>query len=507
LSEKRRIVTNTLANGASQLASMLSALIFMPWLISRFGLADFGLYMLASSVGAYATLLDFGVGATLVKMIAEKSAVDDRDSVGELISNALAFYLIIGLLASATMLVVGANAETLFNVSADSARLLRNLMFVAAGSSLWAWPVSTAGYVLAGRQRYTLSARVGIVATLANIVVTAAVVLLHQGPLALMLGTTAVGVAAGIVVVALARRELKGIRVAVGRVSRGALTTIFRFSWTIFVVQLCTVVIYQQTDRIVLAVFVGASAIALYEAAGKFQGFVTQIVGFANSAVLPMASHLDSQGRDSAIRTLFLRGTKYTLALVTPVVVVLIVLARPLLQHWLGDSFAAQALAAQIMVSHQLLTAGTYLGDNMIVGMGKLSKRLPFAVAFALANLLLSLALVRSFGILGVVLGTVIPYYIDYPIHMRQLLRWLDVPTRRWLREVVLPTYPLLVIPLVICVFALGTPLAGSLLGIAGTGTVAVALYWLALIAVGLSSTEKAELMAALRAARSRTGR
>jgi len=46
--------------------------------------------------------------------------------------------------------------------------------------------------------------------------------------------------------------------------------TIFGFSWAVFVIQVCTIIIYQQTDRIVLGIFLGASAIALYEAAGKF---------------------------------------------------------------------------------------------------------------------------------------------------------------------------------------------------------------------------------------------
>ena len=50
--------------------------------------------------------------------------------------------------------------------------------------------------------------------------------------------------------------------------------TILGFSWAVFVIQVCTLVIYQQTDRLVLGVFLGAAAITLYEAAGKFLGLV-----------------------------------------------------------------------------------------------------------------------------------------------------------------------------------------------------------------------------------------
>ena len=92
--------------------------------------------------------------------------------------------------------------------------------------------------------------------------------------------------------------------------------------------------------------------------------------------------------------------------------VVLIVVARPLLQSWLGAAFAAQALAAQILISHQVLTSGTAVGDSIIVGLGKLPKRLPYVIGLAVANLALSLLLVRPLGIMGVVLGTAIAYLL-----------------------------------------------------------------------------------------------
>lgn len=71
MSEKRQLVTNTLANGVAQFAGVISSIIFMPLLIRGFGLREFGLYMLAGSVGAYASLLDLGVGTSLAKMVAE----------------------------------------------------------------------------------------------------------------------------------------------------------------------------------------------------------------------------------------------------------------------------------------------------------------------------------------------------------------------------------------------------------------------------------------------------
>jgi O-antigen/teichoic acid export membrane protein len=509
MSEKRRIVVNTLANGVAQFAALLSALVFMPFLIRGFGANDYGLYLLASSVVGYAGLLDFGVGTSLVKLTAEAAAQGDRERLGRLTSSTLAFYTTVGVFIALIMLGLALNTDALFRVSADGARLLRNLFFVAAGASLLAWPANTGSAVLAGFQRYTLTARVSLATTIGTICATAGAVLLHEGPVVLMLSVAIVNLAGGLVNAVLAGKALKGVRVSLLRADAASLRSIFSFSWAVFVVQVCTIIVYQQTDRLVLGVFVGAAAIALYEAAGKFQGLMSQMTTFAVSAVMPMTSQLDAEGRQEALRTLFLRGTKYTLMLLSPVVVVLMVVARPLLLAWLGPEFAVVALSAQILISHQMLTSGTAVGDTMIIGLGKLPRRLPYVIGLALLNLALSLILVQTYGIMGVVLGTAIPYFIDYPLHMRLILKTIDVTPSRWLRDTVLPTYPLLLLPLVSSLVLSATPLADSLLGIAALGAVSVGLYWAGVYFWGVNAQERVELRSGAKAilARLRPGR
>lgn len=494
MNEKRRIVMNTLANGVAQFAALLASFIFMPFLVKGFGTTGFGLYLLASSIVAYGTLLDLGVGASVVKMTADAVARGNREELGRTISSALIFYLVVGIVVSAILVFLAFHTSSIFRTGPAESLLLRNLLLVAAAISLWTWPSSLSGHILIGFQKFTQKAYVSTAQILATIAVTAAVLALHEGPLVLMVSTAVIGFINWVVHIILARRALGPVRISVTRADISGLRSIFGFAWPVFIIQVCTVVVYQQTDRLVLGIFVGAAAIALYEAAGKFQGLVAQLTTFTVSAVLPLASQLHTQGRRDALRSLFLRGTKYSLVLVSPVVVVLVVVARPLLQTWLGAAFAAQALSAQLLISHQALTSGVALGDSMIVGLGQLRKRVPYAVAMALLNLAISLALVQRLGILGVVLGTMIPYIIDFPFHIHLILKVLDVPASRWLRETILPTYPLLLLPLVMSLLLVQTPLSASLLGIAAIGIVSVSLYWMAVVTWGFSVAERGQL-------------
>jgi O-antigen/teichoic acid export membrane protein len=266
------------------------------------------------------------------------------------------------------------------------------------------------------------------------------------------------------------------------------------------VIQICTLVIYQQTDRVIVGVFVGAAAVALYEAAGKFQALVVQLTGICSAAVLPLASNLDSEGRHDTLQALMLRGTKYTLAFITPIVLTLIVIARPLLTRWLGPAYTSQALAVQVILLHQLFTPGTAIGDGILGGRGLIRRRVPYVIGLlTIGNLVIALSLVRSIGILAVVLGTTIPHLIDYPIHMWQILGAARVSAKSFLKDVALRVYPLLLVPALVAWAGTQTFLAERLIGVVAIAACSVGSYWLAFAVVGLKPAEREEVMSVVR--------
>ena len=504
MTDKRRIVVNTLANGSAQAVNIIATLVFMPLLIHSFGKADYGTFLIVTSIAGWASLLDFGVGASLVKMIAQHVAEKDRARIGDLVSAGLVFYVAIGVVASASLIALAFFGGEIFKVTPQGAILLRNLLLVAAGFALVTWPANTAVYVLGGFQRYTITARVQLGVTLTTVCAYIVVLQMHWGPLALFTATSTIMFTGSIVNIFAARRQLAGARVSPFNAKLVHLSHIFSFSWAIFLMQLSTIIVFQNADRLVLGIFLGMAAVALYQPAAQFQSLIVQLVAFTNSAVMPFASHLHASQAAEKLRLLFLRGTKYTLVFVTPVIVVLMVLARAILGRWVGPEFALQASNARILLLPQLLIVGGVIGDSIITGQGKLPKRLPYSLAMTAGNLFLSIVLVQRLGILGVVLGTAIPYLIDYPIHMWWLLRELDVPARRWFGEVVAPVYPLLAVPALLSAGALLTPLSRTLTGLGAAGVVSVGAYYVVVFAFGLDSDERAEVGALAAALRGR---
>lgn len=476
------------------LLQLAASFVFMPLLIRDFGLANYGVFLLASSVSVYLSLFDFGVSPTVTKYAAEYKARDESDELARLVSNAVAYYAAIGIVVAVLLLLFSQYGIWVFKLGPVDVALARLLFVISAAIALLAWPLSVGMSLLAGLERYDLSARVGGWIVLGNMVVTAAVVYAGEGPAVLLAALGAVGIAGAAAACALAYRELGAVRLSVKLVNRKTLAVIFGFSWILFVIQIATLAGDQQTDRLVLAVFSGAAAVGIYEAVAKLNGLVSLLAGLPTAALMPAASHLDAQSRLPQLRELYLRGTKYTAAFVLPITVGLIVLAQPLLLTWLGPQFAANSVSAQVFLLVWLVFPNLAVAFAIFVGTGRLHFLLAFTSVHAVLNLALTLLLVRPLGVLGVVLGTVITEFVMFPVGMWYTLKILEVGPAEYVRRVVLPTYPPLLVTGVIAWGFVAADLANTLVSVAIAGLASVGAYWLAVFFLGMTDTERADM-------------
>jgi O-antigen/teichoic acid export membrane protein len=494
VSEKRVIARNTLANALVKFLQLASAFVFMPFLIRGFGLAYYGLFMVAGSLSVYLALLDLGVNPTIVKRVAEFRARDDETALGRLVSNAAAYYVIVGVLVSALLVLFARFGVGLFHLTPDGAEIARNLFEVAAVIALFSWPLGLGDAVLSGLQRYELSAVVGAGVVVANLVVTAFVVVTHDGPVSLLAGVGLVSIVGGAVSTFLALRALRGVRISPRYLSPAAMGSILSFGWMLFVIQFSVLVMDQQTDRLVLATFSGAAAVGLYEAAAKLSGLVSQMAALPVSALVPASSQMDAQERPEALRALFLRGTKYTIAFAAPIAVGLMTLARPLLRTWLGAGFVSQAPAAQVLLIQWLLYLNLAVAFTVFIGTGRLTFLLRYTIVQAVLNLGFSLLLVRHLGILGVILGTVMAEAVMFPFGAAYALRELGVGLGEYVRAVVLPTYPFLLLTAGVGIGWMALGVTGTLVGVAVAGLSSVAACWVAIFAFGLEAREREDV-------------
>ncbi len=406
------MVLNTLSNYAGKIITLGVWFFLTPFLVRALGPSAYGLWVLVGSAVAYGGLLDFGIGAAVTKFVAEDSAQGDFDHARPLVTTALWLYIGLGLLAIALSALLAPFFPELFNVPPEQ-RVLASWLVLASGTALGiALPTATASAVLQGLQRFDLANLIGILGMTVFTVTTVAVVLLGGGVLGLVLINIPVTIAMQIPAIWLVNRAAPALRFGRGRPDAKLVRRVFGFSSALVIVNLAGQ-IQTQTDELVIGAALPVASVTPYALARRLSALPQTLANQFVKVLMPLAARLNASPDRSQLSQVYLISTRLTLALAAPIVAVLAVLARPILTVWVGAEYADAAPILTILTIASLIDTSMWPASNILQGMGRHRPLAVFAVGSALANLLMSIWLVRPLNVLGVALGTLIPTTLE----------------------------------------------------------------------------------------------
>jgi O-antigen/teichoic acid export membrane protein len=214
--------------------------------------------------------------------------------------------------------------------------------------------------------------------------------------------------------------------------------------------------------------------------------------------LFPTVVDHDAGRRLDRLRAIFLVGTRLSLATVMPVGGALILMADPLVHAWVGPEFAGSVPIVQLLALSVIVRVGNATAMTVLKGAGR-HRLVAFAtLATAAANISLSIAIIRPFGLPGVALGTLVPVTLTaclviFPAGCRRV----QVPLTRALAEAAWPA----LWPAAVMAAYVGMTrgmLGASLPGVAAEMIAAVAVYAVVFVAFGLRAEERRRYVARL---------
>ncbi len=92
----QKIIKNTIFGGTGRLWAILISLLLTPYIVSKLGIGRFGIWAIVSILIGYFGLVDFGVGTSYVKYIAEYHTKKDYQTINKIVNTGFVFYLVVG---------------------------------------------------------------------------------------------------------------------------------------------------------------------------------------------------------------------------------------------------------------------------------------------------------------------------------------------------------------------------------------------------------------------------
>ena len=198
-----------------------------------------------------------------------------------------------------------------------------------------------------------------------------------------------------------------------------------------------------QMDEVIIGAVLGSGAVAVWAPAERIISGVQRLTNQLNGVLFPTIVDTDASEQRVTLQQILLQGTRISLVMVVPIATALLVLADPLVHAWLGrqaDKVAGCIPVLQILAIAVAIRVGNATGNTLLKGAGQHRLVAWVNLGTGVINALLSILLIKRYGLIGVAWGTLVPIaaascFILYPASCRRV----GISCRRALTESVLP--------------------------------------------------------------------
>ncbi len=442
---KGQILKNVGSSWFALGVNVVVGIFLSPFILHRLGDEAFGLWILIFSVTGYYGLFDLGIRSSIVRYVAKYSATDEHDELNRLVNTAMFSYSGIGLAAMLITLIATYYVNSIFRIPAEFVATARWLLFMVGISVSLGFPLGVFSGILEGLQRFYLLNFVNVSSTLLRAMLIVVALRRGGGLLTVAFITVSLPLVNGFVNAGAVFRHLQ-LRLGPNYVSRSSLRSIASYSGTTFLIIIAGRLRFK-TDAVVIGTFISAAAITYFTIGSRLVDYASEVVSSLAQIFVPMSSQSQAKGDLDGLRKIFVLGNRACAFIIFPITAVFTVLGKSLIEAWVGPKYVATSYPVMLILLYPttLMLAQSASGRTLW-GMAKHRTWAWVVLAEGVANLILSVILVRPYGILGDAIGTAIPLTCSMIFFLpHHLCRLLGIRLRTYL-------YRAFVFPLVLCV-------------------------------------------------------
>jgi O-antigen/teichoic acid export membrane protein len=437
-SQTKLIFKNVSVNYLVTGTELLIGIFMLPFNVAHLGQSAYGLWVLVASITVYFSMLDMGYGVAQVRFAAKYRAQGDVNALNEIASTMFCMFSGVGLVTFLVAVAIALNLGNFFSLQDEQLRAGRIVfLFISAYVAL-GFPVSVFGGIVNGFQRQYLNGAVAFVTAIVVALVNVAVLRGGYGLTELVAATTSVRILSYLAYALNAYRVFPALRIRWRFFKRDRLREVTGFSVFILIIDLANKLNYS-TDTIVIGAFIGTASVAVWAVAQRLIEIVQRITDQLNAVLFPVVVDHSTVERVDKLQKILIQGTRLSLAMVVPLATVLGLTARPVVMVWVGPDFEGAVNVIYILSVVVALRVGNATSTVILKGAG-LHKVLAFSnLSMAVSNLVLSVVLVRWYGLIGVAFGTLVPMvvfsmFVVFPAACKrvQLSRWTVIRESIW---------------------------------------------------------------------------
>lgn len=457
--DKKRYIRNIAFNWGAYLVSLAVGFLLAPFIVRTLGDGGYGYWSLVVTTVAWFGYLDLGIQSAVGHYIARHLADGDGGKLDDKANSALAALSAIGLLVLAASLIASLFFSRFFHVPAEAAAPVRAALLLMGLVAAAKFPMSVFQAMLVGAQRFDLVSGTSMAIKAANALMVYLALGSGKGLLGLALAVASTQLLEGLVLMALARRAVPGVRFRLFRFRPAAFRELFDYGAFNFAINV-SAQLAAGFWVFILARKVGAEAVTYYSIGSEVIPYMAGVASAVTIPLLQAVIPMDVGADIASIREMFLNGSRYFFALICVMGSNLLLVGESFLGQWMGVKYldpvpyGSSGTVLLILTAANMAALSSSVAQQILFGRRKNRMFALVTVAESLLIAGLALVLVPRHGIIGMAVATLIPLAIGEGVLIPALAARNAGSSlaRYWLRAI-LPN-----LALTAAVFAAGRP-------------------------------------------------
>ncbi|MBW2660904.1 MAG: polysaccharide biosynthesis protein [Deltaproteobacteria bacterium] len=382
----------------------------MPFLIHSLGDRLYGFWSLVGIFIGYYGFLDLGLSSAVSRFISRAYGQKNPYEINIVLNTALALFLIIGIIAFLFSCAAAVFCGVFIKDYAEAA-LFRKIVLILGGNVALGFPMRVFTGILFAKLRHDLIAYTDFFKLIIRTVLIVYFITNGYGLLALAWITFLVQVIGYLINFYFVKSNFPQIKINTSLFKASRIKQLFNYSSFTFISQVADLLRFK-VDEFVVGYFLNLSFVTHYTIGARLIEYFVQFMLSAIGFMSPVYSQFEGRGDFKSIKKWFLQATKISTFLSVFVGASFLYYGKPFIIRWMGldyvDSYNVIAI----------LTVGVTVGLMQTPSISLLygiSKHKYYAVSNTcegVLNLILSIILVKYYGIYGVAMGTMIEMLI-----------------------------------------------------------------------------------------------
>lgn len=394
---------------AGEMVKILVNLVYTPIMLRLLGQSEYGLYQLVYSVVSYLSLLSLGFGSSYLRFYSRYNVQKDKDGVAKLNGMFMIIFCSISIICILCGIVMIENIRNIFGTGLtdgeyETARVLMGLLIVNLAMT---FPNSIFNCSITAHEKFLFQKLLILLQNLFSPFLTLPLLIMGYGSVGMVSVTTSVTFVLTLCNIFYCFKKIH-IKFVFRGVRIGLLKEMWIFTFFIFLNQIIDQINWS-VDKFLLGRFAGTTAVAVYGVGGQINTLYLQFSTSISNVFVPKVNRIVAESNDDAQLTrLFTKVGRIQFIVLGLILSGFIFFGIPFVKIWAGSEYAASYIVALLLIVPVTVPLIQNLGIEIQRAKNMHKVRAVVYFLIAVANIFISIPLIKLLGPSGAALGTAI---------------------------------------------------------------------------------------------------